>query len=146
MSRTIFAGIVAGTVALGFAACGTEVEEQGSGAKPNEKAAPSESRGAGLGGDAEGDARAARGRGGAARGAEGKPTVRVRKSTDEDLIPPEVIIDYMFKSNPFKQQFCRRHEELGYRLALRSFASEIGHEPGFPVRTRSYSRKRWSRC
>jgi hypothetical protein len=50
----------------------------------------------------------------------------------EDPIPPEVIVDYMFKSNSFKHQFCQRYETLGYKLSLRSFASEIGHEPGFP--------------
>jgi hypothetical protein len=50
----------------------------------------------------------------------------------EDPIPPEVIVDYVFKSNSFKHQFCQRYETLGYKLSLRSFASEIGHEPGFP--------------
>jgi hypothetical protein len=128
MSRTIVAGIVASTLALGFAACGTEVEEQGSAAKPNEKAALSEveEQGSAETPAPPGVAEALR------EEQKANPPSEEELAQTDELIPPEVIIDYMFKSNSFKQQFCGRYEALGYEAALRSFASEIGQEPAFP--------------
>jgi hypothetical protein len=131
MNRLIVA-VVASTLALGFAACGTEVEEPGSAAKPNEKDAPSEIEEPGSA-ETRKETPAPSGVAEALREEQkAKPPSESELKQTEDLIPPEVIVDYMFKSNSFKHQFCQRYETLGYKLSLRSFASEIGHEPGFP--------------
>ena len=132
MSRTIVAGIVAGTLALGFVGCGTEVEEQGSGAKPNEKAAPSEVE---RQGSAEtpappGVAEALR------EEQKANPPSETELEQTDDLIPPEVIIDYMFKSNPFKQQFAgaTRRSATGSRCVLsrrRSVKSQHSRSAAF---------------
>ena len=132
MSRTIVAGIVAGTLALGFVGCGTEVEEQGSAAKHNEKPAPSEVEEQGSA-ETPKETPAPPGVAEALREEQkANPPSEEELAQTEELIPPEVIIDYMFKSNSFKQQFCGRYETLGYEAALRSFASEVGQEPAFP--------------
>jgi hypothetical protein len=130
MSRKIVAGIVAGALALGGAACGTEVEEKGSATNakekaasadveeqlPEEKPAPSE-----VAKELREEQKA------------NPPSEEELEAEIEDLITPELIVDVTFESNPgYKRQFCRGYELLGYKPSLRLFASGYGHEPGYP--------------
>ena len=132
MSRAVVAGIVAAILALGLGACGSEVEGPGSAAKPGKEPAPSEAGEQGAAATPKetpappGVAEALR------EEQKANPPSKSELEQTEELIPPELIVDSMFKSNTFKQQFCRRYEALGYEVSLRSFASEIGQEPGFP--------------
>jgi hypothetical protein len=151
MSRKIAAGIVASTLALGLAACGTEVEEKSSAATPNDKPTPSEVEENGPAatpkekaappeveetGSAETPketpappdvAKALR------KEQKANPPSEEELEGIEDLITPELIVSMMFESNPdLKRQFCRGYELLGYKISLRSFASGYGKEPGYP--------------
>jgi hypothetical protein len=133
LSRTIVAGIVAGTFALGLAACGTEVEEKGSAATPNEKAAPSEleeTSSAETPNETPAPPEVAK----ALREEQkANPPSEEELEGIEDLITPELIVDMMFESNPgLERRFCRGYELLGYKLSLRSFAQGYGNEPGYP--------------